>query len=48
MIISKNNQSLKTNFFGISTGTANADIPNMIHKLKIFDQMMFQIDNDPL
>lgn len=48
VIISKNNQSLKTNFFGISTGTANADIPNMIHKLKIFDQIIFHIDSDQL
>ena len=48
VIISKNNQSLSTNFFGISTGTANAYIHNMIHKLKIFDQIIFQIDNDQL
>ena len=48
VIINKNNQSLKTNFFGIITGTANADIPKIIHRLKIFDQIMFHIDNDQL
>lgn len=48
MIINKNTQSLITNFFGISTGTANADIHKIIHKLKIFDQIIFQIDSDPL
>lgn len=48
VIINKNNQSLKTNFFGIRTGTANAEIPKIIHKLKILDQIMFQIDNDQL
>ena len=48
VIISKNNQSLKTNFFGINTGTANADIPKIIHKLNIFDQIIFQIDSDQL
>ena len=48
VIDSKKIQSLYINFLGISTGTANADIHKMIHKLKIFDQMMFQIDNDPL
>ena len=48
VIINKNNQSLNTNFFGINTGTANADIHKIIHRLKIFDQIMFQIDNDQL
>lgn len=48
VIDSKNIQSLYINFFGISTGTANADIHKMIHKLKMFDQMIFHIDNDPL
>lgn len=48
MIINKNTQSLSTNFFGINTGTANADIHKIIHKLKIFDQMIFQIDSDQL
>ena len=48
VIISKNNQSLNTNFFGISTGTASAETPKIIHKLKIFDQIIFQIDNDQL
>lgn len=48
VINNKNIQSLYINFFGISTGTANADIHRMIHKLKIFDQIMFQIDSDPL
>ena len=48
VIDSKNIQSLYINFFGISTGTANAEIHKIIHRLKIFDQMMFHIDNDPL
>lgn len=48
VIDSKNIQSLYINFFGINIGTANAQIHKMIHKLKIFDQMMFHIDNDPL
>ena len=48
MIIKRNNQSLNTNFFGINTGTANAEIHKIIHKLKIFDQIIFQIDNDQL
>lgn len=48
VIMSKNNQSLSTNFFGINTGTANADIHKIIHRLKIFDQIIFQIDNDQL
>lgn len=48
VIINKNNQSLSTNFFGIITGTAKAEIHRIIHKLKIFDQIIFQIDNDQL
>ena len=48
VIDSKNIQSLYINFFGISTGTANAEIHKIIHRLKIFDQMMLHIDNDPL
>ena len=30
------------------TGIANAEIDNIIHKLKIFDQIIFHIDNDQL
>ena len=48
VIDSKNTQSLYINFFGIITGTANAEIHKMIHRLKIFDQMIFQIDSDQL
>lgn len=48
VIDSKNIQSLYINFFGINTGTANAEIHKMIHKLKMFDQIIFQMDNDPL
>ena len=48
VIDNKKIQSLYINFFGTSTGTANADIPKIIHKLKIFDQIIFQIDNDQL
>lgn len=48
VIIKRNSQSLSTNFFGINTGTASADIHKIIHKLKIFDQIMFQIDSDQL
>ena len=48
VIINKNNQSLSTNFFGINTGTANAEIHRIIHKLKIFDQIIFHIDSDQL
>ena len=48
VIDSKKIQSLYINFFGISTGTANADIHKIIHKLKMFDQIIFQTDNDPL
>ena len=48
VIISKNNQSLLTSFLGIRTGTANADIHKIIHRLKIFDQIIFHIDNDQL
>ena len=48
VIDSKNTQSLYINFFGINTGTANAEIHKMIHKLKIFDQIIFQTDNDQL
>ena len=46
--MSKNSQSLSTNFFGTNTGTANADIHKIIHKLKMFDQIIFQIDSDQL
>ena len=48
VIQSKNTQSLYTNFFWIAIGVAMADIHRIIHKLKIFDQIMFHIDNDPL
>ncbi len=48
MIDNKNIQSLYINFFGISTGTASAEIHKIIHRLKIFDQIMFQIDSDQL
>ena len=44
----KNTPSLYINFFGTKIGTANADIHKIIHKLNIFDQIIFQIDNDPL
>lgn len=45
---SKNIQSLQTNFFWIKTGAATADTPKIIHKLNIFDQIIFHIDKDPL
>jgi len=48
VISNKNNPSLSTNFFGITTGIANAEIHKIIHKLNIFDQIIFQIDKDPL
>ena len=48
VIINKNNQSLSTNFLGINTGTAKAEIHRIIHKLKMFDQIIFQIDSDQL
>jgi hypothetical protein len=48
VIDNKNIQSLYINFFGISTGTASAEIHKIIHRLKIFDQIMFQIDSDQL
>ena len=48
VIQSRNAQSLYTNFFWIAIGAAIADIHKIIHKLKIFDQIMFHIDNDPL
>ena len=44
----RNAQSLWTNFFWIITGAAIADIQRIIHKLNMFDQIMFHIDNDPL
>ena len=45
---SKKAQSLCTNFFCIATGAAIAETHKMIHKLNIFDQIMFHIDKDPL
>jgi hypothetical protein len=45
---SKNAQSLYTNFFWIKIGAAMAETPKIIHRLKIFDQIIFHIDNDPL
>jgi len=45
---SKKAQSLYTNFFCIKTGAAMAEIPRIIHKLNIFDQIIFHIDSDPL
>jgi hypothetical protein len=48
VIDNKNIQSLYINFFGIITGTAKAEIHRIIHKLKIFDQIIFQIDSDQL
>ena len=48
VIDSKNTQSLYINFLGTKIGTANAEIHKMIHKLNIFDQIIFQIDSDPL
>ena len=44
----KKAQSLYTNFFWIKTGTAIAEIPRIIHKLNMFDQIIFHIDNEPL
>lgn len=41
-------QSLYTSFFWMNTGIAMADIHNIIHRLNIFDQMIFHIDNDQL
>ena len=48
VIHSKKAQSLYTNFFWIITGAAIAETQRIIHKLKIFDQIIFQIDNDQL
>lgn len=45
---SKNAQSLCTSFFWIATGAAIADTHKIIHRLNIFDQIMFHIDRDPL
>lgn len=44
----KNAQSLYTNFFWINIGDAMAEIHKIIHKLNIFDQIIFHIDNDQL
>ena len=44
----RNAQSLYTNFFWINTGAARADIHKIIHKLNIFDQIIFHIDSDQL
>ena len=44
-VISKRNiQSLYTNFFWINTGTAIAETQRIIHKLKIFEPIIFHID----
>ena len=48
VIDNRNTQSLYINFFGINTGTAKAEIHKIIHRLKIFDQIIFQIDSDQL
>ena len=45
---SKNAQSLWTSFFCISTGAAIAETHNIIHRLNIFDQIIFHIDRDQL
>jgi hypothetical protein len=45
---SKNAQSLRTSFFWIATGAAIAETHKMIHRLNMLDQIMFQIDRDPL
>ena len=44
----RNAQSRYTNFFWINTGAASADTQRIIHKLNIFDQIIFHIDNDQL
>ena len=44
----RKSQSLYTNFFCINTGVAMAEIHRIIHKLNIFDHMIFQIDSDQL
>ena len=44
----KNAQSLCTNFFCIATGAAIAEIHRIIHRLNMFDQIIFHIDKDPL
>ena len=48
VIQSKNAQSLQTNFFCIIIGTAIAETHKIIHKLNIFDQIIFHIDKEPL
>lgn len=46
--VRRNAQSLYTNFFWINTGAARADTHKIIHKLNIFDHIMFHIDRDQL
>ena len=45
---SKNAQSLWTSFFCINTGAAIAETHKIIHRLNIFDQIIFHMDRDPL
>ena len=45
---SKNAQSLCTSFFCIATGAAIADTHKIIHRLNMFDQIIFHIDRDQL
>ena len=45
---SKNAQSLCTSFFWIATGAAIAETHRIIHRLNIFDQIIFHIDKDQL
>lgn len=44
----KNAQSLYTSFFCINTGDAIAETHKIIHRLNIFDQIIFHIDKDQL
>ena len=45
---SKKAQSLCTSFFWIAIGAAIAETHKIIHRLNIFDQIMFHIDRDQL
>ena len=45
---SKNAQSLYTSFFCIKTGEAIAETHKIIHRLNIFDHIIFHIDREPL
>ena len=48
MIHNKKIQSLYTNFFWINIGAAIAEIQRMIHRLNMFDHIIFHIDKDQL